>query len=144
MIANRRSPIRARFVRRTFAGLNVRRASCANGVAFWGGANDMPPHSYRHDPSVSPFADDKPIIIFDGYCALCSGWASFVLRHDHTGAHRLLSAQSPLGRALYVHYGLDPQDYETNPQRDRQLVEGDHLILSGAADVLGRVRDSGP
>ena len=73
-----------------------------------------PPYSYRHDPSVPPFADDKPIIIFDGYCALCSGWASFVLRHDHTGTHRLLSAQSPLGRALYVHYGLDPQDYETN------------------------------
>ena len=27
---------------------------------------------------------------------------------------RLLPAQSPLGHALYVHYGLDPQDYETN------------------------------
>jgi predicted DCC family thiol-disulfide oxidoreductase YuxK len=24
-----------------------------------------------------------------------------------------LPAQSPIGRALYVHYGLDPQDYET-------------------------------
>ena len=77
--------------------------------------NDMrPPYSYRHDPAVPPFADDKPIIIFDGYCSLCSGWASFVLRHDRAGAYRLLSAQSPLGRALYVHYGLDPQDYETN------------------------------
>ena len=30
------------------------------------------------------------------------------------GLYRLLSAQSPLGHALYVHYGLDPQDYETN------------------------------
>src|ERR1700704_1275742 len=30
------------------------------------------------------------------------------------GAYRLLAAQTPLGRALYVHYGLDPQDYETN------------------------------
>lgn len=27
---------------------------------------------------------------------------------------RLLPAQSALGRALYVHYGLDPQQYETN------------------------------
>ena len=25
-----------------------------------------------------------------------------------------MRAQSPLGRALYVHYGLDPDDYETN------------------------------
>ena len=37
-----------------------------------------------------------------------------MLRHDRSGVYRLLSAQSPLGRALYVHYGLDPEDYETN------------------------------
>ena len=32
-------------------------------------------YSYRHDPAVPKFSDDRPIIIFDGYCALCSGWA---------------------------------------------------------------------
>jgi predicted DCC family thiol-disulfide oxidoreductase YuxK len=37
-----------------------------------------------------------------------------VLRHDPAGKVRLLRAQAPLGRALYVHYGLDPDDYETN------------------------------
>ena len=72
------------------------------------------PYSYRGDPAVPGFADDRPVIIFDGYCALCSGWARFVLRHDSDGKFRLLRAQSPLGRALYVHYGLDPEDYETN------------------------------
>src|SRR5262245_1264095 len=72
------------------------------------------PYSYRDDPAVPPFPDDHPILIFDGYCALCSGFAQFVLRHDRAGRFRLLSAQSALGRALYVHYGLDPQDYETN------------------------------
>ncbi len=72
------------------------------------------PYSYRDDPAVPPFADEKPIIVFDGYCALCSGFAAFVLRHDAAGRYRLLCAQSPLGRALYRHYGLDPQDYETN------------------------------
>jgi predicted DCC family thiol-disulfide oxidoreductase YuxK len=71
-------------------------------------------YSYRHDPAVPHFADDRPIIIFDGYCALCAGWARFVLRHDRRGIYRLLRAQSSLGRALYVHYGLDPADYETN------------------------------
>ena len=72
------------------------------------------PYSYRGDPAVPPFADEKPIIVFDGYCALCSGFAAFVLRHDAAGRYRLLCAQSPLGHALYRHYGLDPQDYETN------------------------------
>lgn len=72
------------------------------------------PYSYRRDQAVPPFPDEAPLIIFDGYCALCSGWATFVLRHDGDGKYRLLSAQSPLGRALYVHYGLDPEDYATN------------------------------
>jgi predicted DCC family thiol-disulfide oxidoreductase YuxK len=71
-------------------------------------------YSYRDDPEVPPCPDDHPIIVFDGYCALCSGWAKFVLKHDHAARYRLLAAQSPLGHALYVHYGLDPQDYETN------------------------------
>ena len=72
------------------------------------------PYSYRRDAAVPKFSDDRPIIIFDGYCALCSGWAQFVLRHDRERKYRLLRAQSALGRALYVHYGLDPEDYETN------------------------------
>jgi predicted DCC family thiol-disulfide oxidoreductase YuxK len=72
------------------------------------------PFSYRSDPAVPSFPDDHPIIIFDGHCALCSGYARFVLAHDHAGICRLLAAQSALGRALYVHYGLDPYDFETN------------------------------
>jgi predicted DCC family thiol-disulfide oxidoreductase YuxK len=71
-------------------------------------------YSFRHDAAVPAFPDDRPIIIFDGYCALCSGWVQFVLRHDRAARYRLLAAQSPLGHALYVHYGLDPKDYETN------------------------------
>jgi predicted DCC family thiol-disulfide oxidoreductase YuxK len=71
-------------------------------------------YSFRRDPAVPAFADDRPIILFDGHCALCSGWVSFVLRHDRAAAFRLLPAQTALGKALYRHYGLDPQDYETN------------------------------
>ncbi len=72
------------------------------------------PYSYRADPAVPAFADDRPIIVFDGHCALCSGWARFVLRNDRRGRYRLLPAQTLLGRAIYVHSGLDPVDYETN------------------------------
>src|ERR1700692_1919467 len=72
------------------------------------------PYSYRGDPAVPAFPDDRPIVIFDGYCAMCSGFARFLLRHDGRGAYRLGAAQTRLGRALYIHYGLDPVDYETN------------------------------
>jgi predicted DCC family thiol-disulfide oxidoreductase YuxK len=71
-------------------------------------------YSYRADAAVPPFPDDKPIIVFDGKCVLCSRLARFVMRHDRDKRFRLLAAQTPLGAALYEHYGLDPVDYETN------------------------------
>jgi predicted DCC family thiol-disulfide oxidoreductase YuxK len=72
------------------------------------------PFSYRDDPMVPFFPDDRPIIVFDGKCVLCSGFARFVVKHDRRQRFRLLPAQSPLGAAIYSHYGLHPTDYETN------------------------------
>jgi predicted DCC family thiol-disulfide oxidoreductase YuxK len=72
------------------------------------------PFSYRTDAAVPKFDDDRPVIIFDGKCVLCSRWARFVLKHDRRRRFRLLAAQTPLGTALYEHYGLDPVSYETN------------------------------
>ena len=72
------------------------------------------PYSWRADPSVPPFPDDKALIVFDGVCVLCSGFVRFVLRRDRQFAFRLATAQSPLGQALFRHYGLDTQEFETN------------------------------
>ena len=94
-------------------------------------------YSYRSDPAVPKFPDDHPIIVFDGYCALCSGWAKFVLCHDRRGRYRLLCAQSPLGRALYVHYGLDPDDYETNILIEDGLAWFKSAGSIGMAEGLG-------
>lgn len=71
-------------------------------------------YSYRNDAAIPAFPDDKPVIVFDGHCVLCSRWAMFVVRHDPAARFRLLPAQSPLGQSLYIHYGLDTVDYETN------------------------------
>ncbi|MEK1925368.1 MAG: DCC1-like thiol-disulfide oxidoreductase family protein, partial [Rhizobium giardinii] len=68
--------------------------------------HSRPAYSYRSDPAVPAFADDQSIIVFDGECIFCSGWVNFVLRHDKQGRYRFLTAQSPLGEALYRHYGL--------------------------------------
>jgi predicted DCC family thiol-disulfide oxidoreductase YuxK len=71
------------------------------------------PYAYRTDPAVPQFADDRPIIIFDGKCVLCSSFAQFILRVDANRHFRLAAAQSPIGAALYRHFGLDPVQYET-------------------------------
>jgi predicted DCC family thiol-disulfide oxidoreductase YuxK len=64
-------------------------------------------YSYRDDPAVPEFPDDRPIIVFDGYCVLCSGWASFILRHDRHATYRLLPAQSPIGQDGRFHFHVE-------------------------------------
>ncbi|WP_282607723.1 thiol-disulfide oxidoreductase DCC family protein [Pelagibius sp. Alg239-R121] len=78
------------------------------------GAAQQPAYSYRDDTRVPTFPDDKPLIVFDGVCIFCSGFAKFILRHDRKNRLNLCTAQSKLGHALYIHYGLDPENYETN------------------------------
>jgi predicted DCC family thiol-disulfide oxidoreductase YuxK len=72
------------------------------------------PYSYRADSRVPAFPDDRPIIVFDGVCIFCSGFIKFVLRHDKSEKFRFVTAQSTLGQALYQHYRLDTQVFETN------------------------------
>ena len=61
-------------------------------------------YSYRDDPSVPAFADDRPLILFDGECVFCSGWVQFLLKRDKEKRYRFIVAQTPLGEALYRHY----------------------------------------
>jgi predicted DCC family thiol-disulfide oxidoreductase YuxK len=80
---------------------------------------------------VSP----HPIFVFDGYCVLCSTGASFIMRHDPQGKVRFLSAQSPLGQAVYAHFAL-PLDASYLPI----TPEGTFTKTTGyfkLADILG-------
>jgi predicted DCC family thiol-disulfide oxidoreductase YuxK len=74
----------------------------------------LPPYSYRNDPQVPRFPDDKGLIVFDGVCVLCTSWARFVLERDTGFAFRMTTVQSRLGQALFRHYGLDTSTFETN------------------------------
>ena len=56
---------------------------------------------------------DRPVIVFDALCLLCSANARFVLRHDRRRHFRLASMQSEAGAALYRRFGIDPADPET-------------------------------
>ncbi len=73
----------------------------------------LTPFSYRADPSVPSFDDTAPLFIFDGLCVLCSSGVQWMLKHDPHGSARFITVQSPLARAIYAHYGLDPDDFDT-------------------------------
>jgi len=50
---------------------------------------------------------DRPILVFDGVCVLCSRSVQFVLRHDRQKRFRFATTQSPTGARLMTKHGLD-------------------------------------
>ncbi len=65
------------------------------------------PFSYRDHPAVPDFDDSRALFVFDGICVLCSGGASWIMRHDSKALVNFTPAQEVLGRALYAHYGIE-------------------------------------
>lgn len=94
--------------------------------------------SYRDDPSVPGFPDDRPLVIFDGTCVLCSGSARFLMDRDRQRRFRMTTAQSRLGQALYRHFGLDPDRFDTFV-----LVEDGRLRIKSDA-ALAIAAELGP
>lgn len=72
-----------------------------------------PTHSYRSDPAVPAFDDSRILLVMDAECALCSAAARRIARMDRHDRVRIAPVQSPLGRALLIHYALSPDDPDT-------------------------------
>lgn len=68
------------------------------------GAGGLP-----QDSATGP-AEERPVILFDAECVLCSANARFVLKNDRRGHFRLASMQGEAGSALYRQHGMDPRD----------------------------------
>jgi predicted DCC family thiol-disulfide oxidoreductase YuxK len=69
--------------------------------------------SYRTNDGVPAFDDSETIYIFDGYCVLCSEGVKWMIRRDPKGKSKILAVQTPLARAIYSHYALDPDRFDT-------------------------------
>ncbi|WP_404403954.1 thiol-disulfide oxidoreductase DCC family protein [Pelagibacterium halotolerans] len=71
---------------------------------------------------------ERPIIVFDAQCVLCSANAHFVLKHDKAGHFYLASMQGEVGAKLYRKLGIDPSDPET-----MVVVDGDSALRNSDA-----------
>ncbi|MFT5870751.1 MAG: putative DCC family thiol-disulfide oxidoreductase YuxK [Paracoccaceae bacterium] len=71
------------------------------------------PFSYRSDENVPSFDDTFAVAVIDGECALCTFGARKIDRFDKARKMRICPVQSPLGRALLIHYKMDPTDPES-------------------------------
>jgi predicted DCC family thiol-disulfide oxidoreductase YuxK len=72
------------------------------------------------------------LIVFDGVCVFCSRSMRFIARHDQAEALRFTAAQSGLGQALFRHFRLDAENFETI----LVLVDGQAL---GKRDALAAI-----
>lgn len=93
------------------------------------------PYSYRDDPSVPSFDDSRALFLFDGICVLCSGGASWLMRHDRKGLVNFSPAQDALGRAIYAHTGIELDE--------SYLLIKDGRIYSATAGYLELCRTLG-
>ncbi len=76
---------------------------------------------------MSPFSR---LMVYDGYCNVCSGWARFMIRHPISPPFTLVAMQSEPGRKLLLAQGVDPDDPATFVVFDqgRVLRESDGAI----------------
>ena len=70
-------------------------------------------YTYRDDPNVPGFDDAKPLIIFDGKCVLCSSGVQWMMARDRNGNSMFAAIQEEIPKALYTHYGLDAESFDT-------------------------------
>ncbi|ARU88657.1 thiol-disulfide oxidoreductase DCC family protein [Pseudomonas sp. M30-35] len=68
------------------------------------------------------------VVLFDGVCKLCNGWAKFLIRHDAEQRFRLASVQSTEGQALLEWGGLPIDHFDS-----MALIENGQILLRSDA-----------
>jgi predicted DCC family thiol-disulfide oxidoreductase YuxK len=70
--------------------------------------------AYLSRPTPAPLlAHGETVVLFDGVCKLCNGWAKFLIRYDADRRVRLAAVQSPEGQLLLAWAGLPMDEFDT-------------------------------
>lgn len=68
----------------------------------------------NHRAEISHFmTTNEAVVLFDGTCKLCTGWAKFIIRHDRAHRIKLAAMQSSAGQALLEWAGLPKEEFNT-------------------------------
>jgi predicted DCC family thiol-disulfide oxidoreductase YuxK len=80
---------------------------------------------------------DRPVVIFDGVCNLCSAVVRFVLDHDRRGRLLLAASQGEAGRALLARHPPRSSPDETLFLVERGRIRERSAAALGIARALG-------
>lgn len=72
----------------------------------------------------------RPIMLYDGECAMCTGAVQFVLDHEREPTFLFASLQSPRGRRELARFGLDTERFDSFV-----VVEGDQCFVKMRASL---------
>jgi predicted DCC family thiol-disulfide oxidoreductase YuxK len=70
----------------------------------------------------------EPIVVFDGFCNLCTASVQLILRHEREPRFKFASMQSNAGGALLAAHGITAAEADTFV-----LIEGGHRYLRSDA-----------
>lgn len=74
---------------------------------------------------------NAPILLFDGYCNLCSNCVKFVLRHEKNTEIQFASLQSEVGLTLLQKHAINPKEIDS-----LVLIKGDSVYVKSTAALL--------
>jgi predicted DCC family thiol-disulfide oxidoreductase YuxK len=63
--------------------------------------------------NIQDILRDEQVILFDGVCRLCNGWAQWIIKIDKSYQLKLCSVQSEAGQALLRHLGYPTDKFDT-------------------------------
>ncbi len=84
---------------------------------------------------------EPPILLFDGECALCSGWVRFILSREKRPEIHFAAAQGATGQVLLRQLGLSLTDWESNFLVEEGVV---HFKSDAALAVAGHLGGAWP
>ena len=71
------------------------------------------------------------IILFDGYCNLCSATINFIIKHDENNLYSLISLQSGEGQDYLKQYDLATNNFDTVI-----LIQNNQVYIKSTAALM--------
>lgn len=96
-----------------------------------GGGLQVPPVRSDSDAADGTGVEtptDRPVLLFDGVCNLCTGSVQWIIEHDPEGQFQFASLQSEAGQTLLAAFGLPTDEFDSVV-----LIEGEKYYAKSTA-----------